>query len=281
MKLYGLFLILALAGMTIVPAFAGSSFVGVAQVTVCAEKNGTLPEITVQKCTDKLYATQSEAAAAAAELINAVTQKARQQARSIWGVSTQVTDNQIRISEKNTFARQAPEIKGRETLYYRGIVAQAFMFNFNGDSKVEFYSEVTPAFASYDEAFKTAQAQAKHCMDTSKACIAQKYNVLVDQIEMISVTFDVNLTTRNEANYVPHFRGMVVDGLSFDYQGERKFVQIAGVTEVFDNYNDAWNAARGMAKSNLDRAKAEVSAQYSVTVEKIEFLSVVFDVQLM
>ncbi|MDD5092283.1 MAG: hypothetical protein PHQ23_15395, partial [Candidatus Wallbacteria bacterium] len=267
MKFGMMMLVLVLAGLMTNPVFASiNSFAGVAQVTVCADKNlASMPEVTVQQSTDKLYSTQEEADQAARKLLKSATDMAVKQARETWQV--QVSSNQIKITEKNTFVRTVQTTSERAEIFYRGIVAQGFMFQYNGESKVVFHSSVTSAFTSYDEAWNAARAMAKSNMDSAKAKISSDFGVPVDQIEMVAVNFDVDITDRDDENYVPQFRGMVVHGFSFEVNGEKKYVQKAGITEVFDNYNDAWHASRAMAKTNFENGKAAVAAEYSVQVE--------------
>lgn len=256
------------------PASAADLFAGYARVTV---GNPGLPEVAVQVCTERLYADEAAACAAAAELTAGAAERAREQAREIWGVTK---DDRIEVSAQVVFAKPAAPAKG-EQVFYRGIVAQGFIFQHAGEKKLVYHAEVTAAHKAYDAAYQAAKALAPVCKKNAIAKIVAQYGVAESAVEMVSVTFDVDITDRDDASYVPRFRGMVVHGFSFKVAGADKYVQKAGITPVFSNYNEAMHAARGMAEKNFKEGRAAIMAEYGLPQDAVQLLSVTYDVDLM
>lgn len=267
-------LLLALAA----PAFAADSFAGFARVTVYNTENSALPEITVQSCTERLFAGEAEARAAADDLLAAAERRAREQARAIWGEAKAA---RIKVSEESVFAKRVAAPAKGEQVFYRGLVAQGFIFKLAGEQKLVYHSEVTAAFKNYDAAYQAAKALAPVCKKNALARIVAQFGVAESAVEMVSVTFDVDLTDRDDPDYVPRYRGMVVHGFSFKVNGEGKYVQKAGVTPVFATYDEAMHGARAMAEKNFKEGRAEIMAQYGLPQDAVQLLSVVFDVDLM
>lgn len=260
------------------PALADDAFVGMTRVTVYNADDAGLPEVTVQACTERLFASEAEARAAAAELLAAGVETARQQAREIWGDAASAW---IKVSEETVYAKRVDAPAKSGPVFYRGIVAQGFVFKHQGEQKLVYHAEVTAAFKTYDAAHQGAKALAPVCKKNAHAKIVAQYGVAESDIQMVSVTFDVDITDRDDPNYVPRFRGMVVHGFSFKVNGVAKHVQKAGITPVFAAYNEAMHAARGMAEKNFKEGRAEIMAEYGLPQDAVQLLSVVFDVDLM
>jgi hypothetical protein len=211
-------------------------------------------------------------------MLVSTTEKARKLAAELWG---NTKDEQIAVSEQTVFAKPADFTTKGETVFYRGIVAQGFVFKHNGESKLVYHSEVTKAFTKYDEAYQAARALAPVCKKNGMDNIVNQYGASAVDIHMVSVVFDVDLTDRDDPNYVPSFRGMVVHGFSFKHNNEDKYVQKAGVTKVFKTYNEAMQTARAMTETNFKQGKVEIMEEYGVAHDDIHLLSVTFDVDLM
>lgn len=272
-----IFTILAVTLIAGAPAFAADGFVGINRVTVYNPDNSSMPEITVQSCTGLVFTTEAEARTAADVLLATTREKAQDQAREFWG---EIKDEQIKAREEIVFVKPAAAIAKGDVVFYRGLVAQGYVFKYNGESKLVYHSEVTAAFKKYDDAYQAARALAPVCKKNAIAKITSEYGVAASSVEMVSVTFDVDITDRDDANYTPRYRGMVVHGFSFKVGTENKYVQKAGLTKVFNNYNDAMHAARAMAEQNFKQGRAEIMAEYNLAQDDVQLLSVTFDVDL-
>lgn len=260
---------------------SSNSYIGIAQFTLCPEAGQSdLPEITIEKCT-QAFVTEAEARKAAFALLNLNASGISVQASSIWQEITGQENVSAKVLQQNAFVSTTSVSAVKREYFYRGMVIHGFAFEINGEKVIEQLAMVTKACATYDEAFQAARKLAPVSLSQGKAKLAKKYNIAEDKIDFISVKFDVDLSDRNDENFVPKFRGMVVHGLSFEYNGTKMIVQKSSISPEFDNYNDAFKAAHGMAKNNMENGKTEISAQYGIAKENIDTAIVIFDVQLM